>query len=176
MTLISRRAFAKFSMTAPVSVAAAPAGFLLVAGAAPGAADDKLQSELLFDLVLEPKTPSDVGSPGVNRFIVEVAEGTFEGPKLRGTIVGPSGDWIVQRPDGSSVLDVRLLLQTDDAQKIYVSWRGINYTPRGGTQYARIVPLFETGSKKYDWLNHVVSVGVHRPTPGKVAYRVYQIL
>jgi hypothetical protein len=28
----------------------------------------------------------------------------------------------------------------------------------------------------YDWLNHIVSVGVHRPMPGRVAYRVYQIL
>ena len=29
----------------------------------------------------------------------------------------PEGDWIVQRPDGSRILDVRILLQTDDGQK-----------------------------------------------------------
>ena len=173
MTRISRRTFATLS-TAAAAVAAAP--ILAGRSAAPEAADDKLQSEILLDLVLEPKTANDVGSPGVSRFIVEVGGGTFDGPRLKGTIVGPSGDWIVQRPDGSSVLDVRLLLQTDDAQKIYMSWRGISYTPKGGTQYARITPLFETGAAKYAWLNDIVSVGVHRPMSGKVAYRVYQIL
>ena len=78
--------------------------------------------------------------------------------------------------DGSSVLDVRLVLQTDDAQKIYVTWRGISYTPPGRTQYARSAPVFETGAAKYIWLNNIVSVGVHRPMPGKVAYRIYRIL
>jgi Protein of unknown function (DUF3237) len=63
---------------------------------------------------------------------------------LRGTVVLPSGDWVVQRPDGSRVLDVRILLQTDDGQKIYMSWRGIAYTPQGGELWARIVPMFET--------------------------------
>ena len=47
---------------------------------------------------------------------------TFTGPRLKGTIIPPGGDWIVQRPDGSRILDVRLLLQTDDGQKLYVSW------------------------------------------------------
>jgi hypothetical protein len=38
--------------------------------------------------------------------------GTFEGPKLKGTVVAPTGDLITVRQDGSSVLDLRLLLQT----------------------------------------------------------------
>ena len=76
----------------------------------------------------------------------------------------------------AGVLDVRLVLQTDDLQKIYMTWRGISYTPQGGTQYARILPLFETGAAQYAWLNNIVAVGVHRPMPRKVAYRVYRIL
>jgi len=55
------------------------------------------------------------------RLIVPISGGTFTGPRLKGTIVLPSGDWVVQRPDGSRVLDVRILLQTDDGQKIYMS-------------------------------------------------------
>lgn len=51
------------------------------------------------------------------------------------------------------------------------SKRGISYTPQGGTQYWRIVPVFETGADKYVWLNIVVAVGVHRTLQGKVAYR-----
>jgi hypothetical protein len=33
---------------------------------------------------------------------------------------------------GSAVLDVRLVLQTDDAEKTSLTWRGISYTPPGG--------------------------------------------
>jgi Protein of unknown function (DUF3237) len=143
---------------------------------APPAESDTLQSEFLLDLVLETLPANNVGSVGANRVIVPVSGGTFEGPRLKGTIVGPGGDWIAGRPDGSSVLDVRLVLQTDDAQKIYMNWRGISYTPQGGTQYARILPLFETGAAKYSWLNNIVAVGVYRPKLAKIAYRVYRIL
>jgi hypothetical protein len=108
--------------------------------------------------------------------VVSVAGGTFQGPRLRGTIVAPSGDWIVGRPDGSSVLDFRAVLQTDDEQKILVTWRGISYATPGGTLHARIVPMFESGSARYAWLNNVVAVGVLRPVPGKISYRVYEIL
>ena len=154
-----------------MAAGAAVAPFLTVdAGAA---ADDVLQSEFLLDLVIETGSANVLGA---DRVVVPVSGGTFEGPTLKGTIVSPGGDWIVRRPDGSMALDVRLLLQTDDAQKISMTWRGISYTPPGGTQYARILPLFETGAAKYDYMNHLVAVGVNRPMPGKVAYRIYRIL
>jgi hypothetical protein len=145
-------------------------------GAQSAPAEEKLQSELLMDLILDTQPPNNIGSPGVNRVIVPVSGGTFNGPKLKGTVVGPGGDWIVRRPDGSSILDVRIILQTEDGQKIYMTYRGISYTPQGGAQYWRIVPVFETGAEKYVWLNNIVAVGVHRTLPGKVAYRIYQIL
>ena len=140
------------------------------------AKDDKLQSEFLLDLTLETQTPHNLGSAGGGRLIVPVSGGTFAGPRLKGTVIPPGGDWIVQRPDGSRILDVRILLQTDDGQKIYMSWRGIAYTPPGGALYARILPVFETTAPKYAWLNNVVAVGVYRPELGKIAYRIYRIL
>ena len=54
--------------------------------------------------------------------------------------------------------------------------RGIAYTPQGGALYARILTMFETGAAKYAWINNIVAAGVYRPMPGKVAYRIYQIL
>ncbi|MGH7511731.1 MAG: DUF3237 family protein [Gemmatimonadales bacterium] len=71
---------------------------------------------------------------------------------------------------------MRLLLQTDDAQPIYVSWRGIAYTLPDGGLFARILPVFETRAPKYAWLNNVIAVGVYRGLQGKIAYRVYRIL
>jgi hypothetical protein len=42
--------------------------------------------------------------------------------------------------------------------------------------YFRTAPFFETGSKTYDWLNHVLAVGIGRRTPTGVAYMVYTVL
>jgi hypothetical protein len=194
MQNLTRRTIAKFS----VAAAASALGLVLIvtglaasatktedeARATPAdgqspprpAQEDKLQSEFLLDLTLEAQTPHNLGSAAGGRLIVPVSGGTFAGPRLKGTIVPPGGDWIVQRPDGSRVLDVRILLQTDDGQKIYVSWRGIAYTTPSGVFNARILPVFETAAPKYEWLNNVVAVGVYRPDLGKIAYRVYRIL
>jgi len=186
---ISRRTFSRlFTVTAGAAIAptlllgdSAAAGPTAGVGADAGSASppsegDTLQSEFLLDLVLERGAASNVESGGIRRAIVAIAGGTFQGPKLRGTIVGPSGDWIVGRPDGSSVVDIRAVLETDDAQKIYMTCRGVAYPMPGGGLHARILPLFETGAARYAWLNNVVAVGVYRPAPGKVAYRVYRIL
>jgi hypothetical protein len=187
---MSRRNFSRL-LTATAAAAIAPAVLIGDPGAAAqamlgGAADagvpspstegDTLQSEFLLELTLDRGAVSNVESGGIKHSIVAIAGGTFQGPKLRGTIVGPSGDWIVGRPDGSSVVDIRAVLQTDDQQKIYMTCRGIAYPMPGGALHARILPLFETGAARYGWLNNVVAVGVYRPTPGKVTYRVFRIL
>jgi hypothetical protein len=139
-------------------------------------ADDNLQSEFLFDLIFDRGAANNVRSPGVNRVIIPVSGGMVEGPQLKGTIIAPSADWLIARPDGSSVMDLRMLLQTDDAEKIYMSCRGIAYALPSGALFARLLPLFETGAAKYLWLNNVVAVGVYRAMPSRVAYRVYRIL
>lgn len=143
---------------------------------APAVASDSLRSEFLFDIVLTTGPVSSVGSEGAARVVIPVTGGTFEGPNVRGTIVAPGGDWTLGKPDGSLLLDVRIVLQTDDNQKILMTWRGVYYAPKGEPKYARILSMFETGAAKYAWLNHLVAVGVHQPMPGKVVYRVYRIL
>jgi hypothetical protein len=78
---MTRRTFAKLS-TIAAGVAGAP--FLnTVAGMA---ADDTLKSEFLLDLVIETGSANRLGT---DRLIVPVSGGTFEGPRLKGTIVGP---------------------------------------------------------------------------------------
>jgi hypothetical protein len=187
---MSRRNFSRL-FTATAATAIAPAVLIgdpaaaaqaMLGGAAdagvpsPSTDGETLQSEFLLELTLDRGTASNVESGGIKRSIVAIAGGTFQGPRLKGSIVGPSGDWIVGRPDGSSVVDIRAVLQTDDQQKIYMTCRGIAYPMPGGALHARILPLFETGAARYAWLNNVVAVGVYRPTPGKVTYRVFRIL
>ena len=73
--------------------------------------------------------------------------GTFEGAKLKGTVL-PGGDWIIRRPDGSSVLDVRIILQTSaTARRSYMTRRGDQLTTpeEAAAQYWRIAPAFDDG-------------------------------
>ncbi|HXI85933.1 MAG TPA: DUF3237 domain-containing protein, partial [Parvularculaceae bacterium] len=108
--------------------------------------------------------------------VIQVSGGSFEGPALKGTVVAPSGDWQRWRSDGSKLLDIRLLLMTDDDQPINMTARGLHWQPKDGPVYVRILPMFEAGAGKYAWLNHIVSVGVYHPMPGKVVYRIFRIL
>jgi hypothetical protein len=167
--LPSRRNFARLSL-----LSAGITGAAAIAPLPSSAAEtEELRSQFLFDLSLTTQSPAET-SP--DRMVVAVSSGIFEGPKLKGTVIGPAGDWMAKRPDGSRVLDVRALLQTDDGQRVYMRCQGIAYTPPGGALYARIQPLFETGAAKYAWLNNIVAVGVYRPMPAKIVYRVYEIL
>ena len=152
----------------------------------------ELESEFLFDMAadLDQEGTVVVGAmPHGTRRIVYVTGGTFEGPKLKGVVLPGGGDWMVIRPDGALVLDVRITLRTDDGHIIYTYYRGITYTPsevrerraRGepvdpSESYFRTTPVFETASDKYGWLNRIVAVGVGRVTPTGVGYRVYAIL
>jgi Protein of unknown function (DUF3237) len=138
--------------------------------------DDKLQSRFLANLVIEIDAGHDAGSANGGHEVVSVARGSIEGPRIKGTIISPSGDWMLQRPDKSRLLDVRLLVQTEDSESVYISCRGVAYTAANGKLFARITPVFETSAAKYAWLNNVVAVGVNRPMPGRVAYRIYEII
>ena len=129
-----------------------------------------------MDLILDTQPANNIGSIGVNRVIVPVSGGTFDGPKLKGTVL-PGGDWIVRRPDGSSVLDVRIILQTDDAQKIYMQYPGHQLHAQGRPPIlADRSSLRDRRREGTTWLNNIIAVGVHRTLAGKVAYRIFQIL
>jgi hypothetical protein len=178
---MTRRTFGKICTASGASAAVVPiSAAALSIGASPRrhdqstatAQDDKLASEWLFDLFIDTQPPHTFG----DHMVVPVVGGTFEGPRLKGIIVPPGGDWMTRRPDGSNVLDVRIVLRTDDLQEFAMTSRGIGYTPPGGTLYARILPMFETGATKYAWLNDIVAVGVYQKKPGRIAYRVHQIL
>jgi hypothetical protein len=111
--------------------------------------------------------------PHGTRVVVGVTGGSFEGPRLKGTIKGPGGDWATLRPDGSGRLDVRLLLETDDGALILMQYKGVFAQ---GASYIRSAPMFETGDDRYAWLNDVLSIGLGSVGDGEVTYDVYQVL
>jgi hypothetical protein len=142
-----------------------------------------LEAELGAPQVVE-ATPYGV------RKIVPVLGGRFTGERLRGRILPDGGhDWAMTRLDGTLVLDVRMVLETDDGAHILLTYRGVRTGPpeilarmsQGeyidpSEYYFRIVPFFETGSEKYAWLNSIVCVGFgDRPKAGP-RYTMHEVL
>ena len=152
----------------------------------------ELKTEFLFDVTADYDQESTISvgaTPYGNRHIMHITGGTVEGPKIRGVVVPGGGDWLIVRPDKAVILDVRAVCRTDDGHIIYTYFRGVNVIPRqvrermaNGEEvdpseyYFRITPVFETASEKYGWLNRIVAVGIGRPTPTGVAYKIYTIL
>lgn len=130
----------------------------------------------LFTLCATVGAPSNTGEgPQGGRLIVDASAGTFEGERLRGTIVPPGGDWVTLRRDGSVKLDVRLVLKTDDGAMILMTYTGIGIPEDDGTLRIRTAPLFETGDERYAWLNRVQAIGVGASEEGGVRYEVYAL-
>lgn len=136
-------------------------------------AESALPVEHLMDVHLDVTIPSMIpGGPHGTRVTVQITGGTFSGPRLTGTVIGPSADWAVVRPDGTIKLDVRVLLRTDDDADIYMSYPGIGLD--GGSRL-RIAPQFETGDERYAWLNAVQAVGTGSSDGTVVDYQVYEV-
>lgn len=88
-------------------------------------------------------------------------EGSFEGPKLKGTIAGV--DYLTVRADGRFQLDLQANLTTDDGVKISVYEDGLLIAPDPDDE-KRIAQLrlnleFTTSSPQYAWLNQVQGWG-----------------
>lgn len=114
------------------------------------------------------------GAPHGTRGILGVTGGAFEGPRLKGTISPPGGDWFTVRSTGVLKLDVRLLLVTDDEANILLTYSGIA-VPREGGMDIRIAPLFEAPEGPHSWLNDIQGIGYGELIEGGVRYDVYAL-
>ncbi len=125
---------------------------------------------------------------GLRRFDI-LQGGTFEGPRIKGRILAGGADMLLQRTDGAYHPDVRLAMETDDGETVLITYRGIRIASDAVHQrllrneivpytefYLRNAPFFETSSKKYDWLNRILSIGVGRREGPWVIYEVFEIL
>jgi hypothetical protein len=128
-------------------------------------------------------------TPSGNRRVGLVAGGTFEGPRLRGTVLPGGADWIIGRADGATTLDVRIVLQTDDGATIGLTYRGLRHGPAAVMEkvnsgvfvdpseyYFRTVMNFETASPKYAWLNKIFAIGTGSRPPEGPVYEIFEVL
>jgi len=139
----------------------------------------ELKSKLLFEVTFNLKPGVEVGQTlAGKRTIYPVKDGFFEGPNLKGKVLPDGADWFLQLNETSNKIDVRVTLQTNEGENIYVTYQGYLNLNADGTYYFRTTPYFETSSKKLAYLNHTVSVGVGTIVKlgETVSYKVYQIL
>lgn len=127
-------------------------------------------------------------TPNAFRRIGVVQGGSFEGERLSGEVVS-GNDWQSVRTDSCIKLDVRLVLRTTDGALIVMTYQClragspeiIEKLDKGEpvdptSYYFRMNPMFETASRKYDWMNRIITVGVgHRLADGPL-YSIFEIL
>jgi hypothetical protein len=150
----------------------------------------ELRYQPLFIFWIDVNAPYLIGAtPGYDRRIGEITGGSFEGARLRGKILSGGSDWQSLRSDGTTTINVRLVMKTDDGALISMRYEGMRHGPkevmdrltRGESvnpseYYFRISPYFETSSEKYGWLNRILSVAYGARMPGGALYQVFEIL
>lgn len=124
---------------------------------------------------------------------VSATGGWVRGPRIKGALVPPGGDWSRVLSSGVLRLDVRLTIKTDDGALIYVSYNGVERDSPVTEQKSKqqhvigsedvkvwmIAPTFETSTAKYAWLNETQAVGKmveYKDGPGGyVKYEIYAV-
>jgi Protein of unknown function (DUF3237) len=151
---------------------------------------DGIRSEFLFEMRLEAAPAVPLGPrPGGERRFVVVTGGSFEGPRLSGTVLPGGSDAIMAHADGRLELDVRLILKTADGAAVYSTYRGTRHGPEPvmrrltageavdpSEYYFRTAMFFETGDARYAWLNGTIAIGIGSRPPGGPIYRVFAVL
>jgi hypothetical protein len=150
----------------------------------------ELKSTYLGELKIEVTGTYLLGdSPLGRRRLDRLDRGHFRGPKVQAEVLAGGMDLLLGGADGAVRPDVRLVLKLDDGETLLIVYRGVRHASAEVMQriakgeavppteyYLRTGLVFETASKKYDWLNRVVGVGVGRREPGAVFYDVFEVL
>jgi hypothetical protein len=124
----------------------------------------------LADPVLVGEGPSGM------RVIVEVADMTVSGERIRGKMKGTAAaDWLTL-VGGIGTLDVRATMETDDGALIYCQYRGrADFRGGPGTAPLYVAPLFETSDERYQWVNLVQGAGVGTLNGNDLHYDWYEL-
>src|SRR6478672_12780867 len=150
-----------------------------------------MDTRLLMVMQVKVGTVLNLGAvPYGSRRTAPLSGGTFEGPRLRGTVLpNSSADWQLLRSDGVLEMDLRVTLRTDDGALISMGSFGLRHGPpevmaaigRGetvdpATYYFRTLPRFETAHPAYAFLNRLVAVATgDRRAEGPI-YTIHEVL
>ncbi|SDJ30850.1 Protein of unknown function [Bradyrhizobium sp. Rc2d] len=121
----------------------------------------KIKSEFLFTIALQLEVSNLGDTPYGSQRVGRLVAGTFEGPKVKGTVLPGGACWMLMRRDDVLEIEARITLETYDKQQIYMTWKAFRHGPkevidrlnRGDTvdpemHYFRATPYFETSSEE----------------------------
>ena len=128
--------------------------------------------------------PTDVG----HRRIIDLDGGTVVGERFRGTVLRGGADWQAVLADGTTTVDTRYVVHTDDDALVHVRATGMQAGPphvlealaRGeevdpSSYRFRTAMTFETGDVRYRWLTRVLTVCTVARRPGRVVIDAYTV-
>jgi Protein of unknown function (DUF3237) len=128
-------------------------------------------------------------TPYGERRIINILDGTVEGPKLKGTILPGGADWQIIRRDGVVHLTARYTIENDTGGLILVNSEGYRHGPpevmarlaRDETvdpslYYFRAFMRFETADPAAAWLNRILAIGRGARANWQVRIEVFEVL
>ena len=145
----------------------------------------ELKTEKIADITVNLNPPTIAGS----KIIYTVKSGTVKG-KITGSVLPIGGDFASKIGDTNIKLDVREVIQTDDSATIYITKSGFIYADSSSFNkivtgqgkdlssdkyYFRATYIFETNSKKYEWLNHTVGIAIGTITESGISYKLFAV-
>src|SRR5258708_15826639 len=127
-----------------------------------------MNTRLLMTLRMTVAAPLNIGAvPHGTRRTAPLSGGSFEGPRLRGTVLpGGSADWLLLRSDGVLELDLRATLRTDDGA--LVSMRSFGLLSDAAALRDRRAPICV--------LNRSLAVGVGHIRPEGPVHAIEETL
>jgi Protein of unknown function (DUF3237) len=165
-------------LTTPVQAAVSP----LPAGARIPAI------ELLYECIVRLAPTLEFGKTieGMRR-VIPITGGTFEGPRIRGTVLAGGADWNLSRTDGAGSVDASYYLRTHDEVLIRITNQGVGgdrpaapADPDAPERFFMFTsPRFEAPIGPYDWLNrgtYIGTLGARKGVSNAVLIRVFQVI
>ena len=145
--------------------------------------------QFLFTLTAEVGEVVTMGAaPLGERRVVQITGGRFEGPQVRGTVIG-GADWQMVRTDGAIELDARYAIKEARGGVAQVISQGLRHGPpevlarlaRGedvppDQYFFRTIMRFETGAGELAFLNKVIAVASAERKAHRVELQAWQLL
>ncbi|WP_374163204.1 DUF3237 domain-containing protein [Arcticibacter sp. MXS-1] len=145
----------------------------------------KPELEFICELKVTIEQPVDLGATvHGKRIIIPISGGTFEGPRIKGTVLKGGADYQYVGMNGTRTeLNAIYTIKTDDGVLIQVQNAGLIYAPKEKNAsgppefYFRAAPKFEAPiDSKYAWLNNAIFICKPEVKDGYISIQVWKVL
>ena len=148
-----------------------------------------LEPELTYRVKTTHPLDPTKGSPNGARQYWQVSAASLRGKRIKAKLASTGIDWMTMSDDGFWRPNVHVQFLTDDRQVVLMHYTGLVQQTakfkRAATadkptdwddQYMRLAIQFDTGAKKYAWLNQSLFVAAGRLLgTGSIEYAVYRV-